>query len=188
MRVILLAAVIAIAAGMASATDADQNSWDFMVRKTASCANVYNATIESPYYKNNAVCKTQVMLALDTYNVSKCPSTATGSTVWKCMSGWNGTAINQKLVNAWTSFLTSCEVLYIAQRVNTAESEDGFQWLDNSCFPRFTNLAAFNTYLTTAPGNSSTTPSPASNSAGMNGVSLLKIIFGVVAAFLFLYH
>ncbi|KAG2453185.1 hypothetical protein HYH02_002509 [Chlamydomonas schloesseri] len=114
-----------------------------------ACVNKYSTLIE-PFFAAEG-CSALVKTALETTVRTQCPSTAVGSIVWTCMNGWNGTAVDPGKVLAWISFIRGCEILYIAQRVNSAESEDGFMYLDNSCFPRFTSAAAFEAYLSTPP-------------------------------------
>ncbi|KXZ46651.1 hypothetical protein GPECTOR_41g615 [Gonium pectorale] len=175
MRAIALFAVLGVASVSALP---DQNSWSFMLRQPtgAQCATRYTALIEQPYYSNDPTCAALVKTAITTYNVSACPSTKPLSQVWKCMNGWNGTVADAGRVNAWVTFLTNCELLYIAQRLNSAESESGFVWQDNSCFARYNGMGAFASYLT------STTP----GSAGSIFVSMLHVLLAVVAALLLL--
>ncbi|GIM04341.1 hypothetical protein Vretimale_8925 [Volvox reticuliferus] len=176
MKQIILAVLLAVVVGTASATDADQNSWSFMLRRKSTCANTYTTLIESKYYANNVTCKANVKLALQTYNKTACPDTKQGSLVWTCMSGFDSTTnqTNSALINDWTAFLSGCEVLYIADRANTAESESGFVWLDNSCFGRYVNMNQFVNYLR-GTGDSG-------GNAEMNVIRFFHIMIAVVAA------
>ncbi|PNW88004.1 hypothetical protein CHLRE_01g010400v5 [Chlamydomonas reinhardtii] len=179
----MLVAVLALAAfGAASAQTTtaaiDQNSWSFMLNRDASCATRYQTLVEDPFYANDLICKTQVKRALETYVKTDCPSTtAPSSTVWRCMSGYNATSgqVDQNRIDAWTTFLKGCEVLYIAQRVNTAESEDGFQWRDNSCFGRFKSMDEFVAYLKNTQGGDG-------GSAGSVFVSALNVVLALALA------
>ncbi|KAG2425751.1 hypothetical protein HYH02_014967 [Chlamydomonas schloesseri] len=186
MNTMLVAVLALVALGAASAQTTaavDQNSWGFMLRRDASCATRYQTLIEDPFYANDPLCKAQVKRALETYVKADCPNTAAAtSSVWKCMSGFNATSgqVAQARVDAWTTFLKGCEVLYIAQRVNTAESEDGFQWRDNSCFGRFKSMDEFVAYLKNTKGDGG-------GSAGSVFVSALNVVLALALA-LFLLH
>ncbi|EFJ43659.1 hypothetical protein VOLCADRAFT_106762 [Volvox carteri f. nagariensis] len=147
MKLGLLIALLAAVVGVASAQQANQNSWSYMANRNTQCPTSYSRIIESRYFANNETCKSAVKAALSTYDKSQCPDTSKYSLVWTCMSGWNGNTTDPARINDWSTFLSGCELLYIAQRANTAESEDGFVWIDNSCFGRYVNMAKFVEYL-----------------------------------------
>ncbi|PNH08995.1 hypothetical protein TSOC_004406 [Tetrabaena socialis] len=183
---VLAVAVVALALAFPSPSAAqtvNQNSWSYMLQRNngQQCAVRYADLIETKYFSADAECRTQVKMALETYSKADCPSTAYPSKVWRCMSGYNGTVVQQARIADWTTFLTSCEVLYIAQRLNTAESEDGFQWRDNSCFPRFNNMAAFVNYLKTT-----STTGGDGGGAGSTAVNLLYPVLATLVALLLL--
>jgi hypothetical protein len=68
------------------------------------------------------------------------------------------------------------------QRVNTAESEDGFQWIDNSCFPRFNNMAAFVAYLrSTDPTAYSRDSGGSATALSTGGLHMLLAVLVMVA-------
>ncbi len=67
------------------------------------------------------------------------------------------------------------------QRVNTAESEDGFQWRDNSCFGRFKSMDEFVAYI------KNTNSGGGGGSAGSVFVSALNVVLALALA-LFLLH
>ncbi|GIL55957.1 hypothetical protein Vafri_11420, partial [Volvox africanus] len=176
MKQAVLAVLLAVVVGTASATDPDQNSWSYMIRRNRNCNGTYTSLIESRYYSTNLTCKKNVKLALVTYNKASCPETKQGSLVWACMSGYDYTTAqtNKTIINDWTAFLSSCEILYIADRANTAESESTFVWLNNSCFGRYVNMDQFVSYLRG-------TGSSGSN-AEKNVISFFHVMMTVVVA------
>ncbi|KAG2500793.1 hypothetical protein HYH03_001555 [Edaphochlamys debaryana] len=146
-----------------------------------TCADRY-AALETKWYSTDSECKAQVKLALETYTRSECPSTAPLSKVWTCMNGWSNGEVNGELVNDWIQFLKRCELLYIAQRDQTAESEDGFKWIDNSCFSRFKSLGEFNTYITNPDSGLGSTTGGNPGSATSAVPSFWTFVFGGAAA------
>lgn len=64
---------------------------------------------------------------------------------------------------------------WLSQRVNTAESEDGFQWRDNSCFGRFKSMDEFVAYLKNTQGGDG-------GSAGSVFVSALNVVLALALA------
>ena len=67
-----------------------------------------------------------------------------------------------------------------AQRKDAGESEDGFRWIDNSCFPRFNDLSQFVSYLQT--GNLQ------KGSALGLSANLATLLAGVALVMAFLYQ
>ncbi|GLI70900.1 hypothetical protein VaNZ11_015926 [Volvox africanus] len=181
MKQVVIAVLLAVIVGTASATDPDQNSWNFMIRRNSKCNGTYETLIESKYYSTNVTCKTNVKLALETYNKAACPDTKQGSLVWTCMSGYDFTTgqTNKALINDWTAFLSGCEVLYIADRKNTAESESTFVWLNNSCFGRYSNMDQFVSYLR-GTGSSG-------GNAEKNVISSFHVLIAVIVAMFLTY-
>lgn len=167
---IVLVAAAACAASV-NAAGPTQNTYSDAVARDASCGTKYQA-IQDKYYTQT--CKDLVFKALNTYNVADCPGggrqgSAVGTDVWKCLSG-NGN--NTALINDLVNWVRGCEIFYIAARKPGGETEDGFSWIDNSCFQRFADLSSFSEYLqgdTTLGG-----------SASSLGVKLVTVFVGIV--------
>lgn len=155
LTVVAAALSVVLATAQLRQNSPDQNTWAAMARVKPDCTNKYQSTVQALYdASGNTTCKDLVFNTLNTVknvNGATCPATTSGSPVWQCMSGWNGQSTNQAYVSAWRDFVINCEILYIANRVNTGESEDGFQWRDNSCWQRFNDMQSFLNYLSNAP-------------------------------------
>lgn len=181
-KCVLLVAALAGFVAFCAAQTADQNSLDAMARNTntgATCSSKYQA-LEAKYYPAGSECQVAVYSALKTYVKTNCPSTVGNSTVWKCMSGWNGVTYDANRVEDWRLFVKNCEILYIANRKDTGESEDGFRWIDNSCFPRFNDLTQFISYLQTGRVQSG-------SAVGLS-MNLATLLAGVAMVLAFLYQ
>lgn len=180
-RLLLLAVLAAAAVSLCAAqTSNTQNTYNGMVARTPSCATKYS-TLESTFYGTDAACKSSVKNAIQTYVKTNCPDVTYDSQVWKCMSGWNGTAAAAARVDAWVQFVKGCEIFYIANRIGSSETESGFTWIDNSCFPKFNDVAQFQKYLTTGI-------MPKFNSAAGLTASLATIVAGVLLVLGLLYQ
>ncbi|GLI66906.1 hypothetical protein VaNZ11_010933 [Volvox africanus] len=106
MKRVVLAVLLAVIVGTASATDPDQNSWSCLLRISRKCNGTYATLFESKYYSNNVTCKTNVKLALEAYNKAACPDT-NRALMWTCISGndFRTGQTNKALINDWTAFL-----------------------------------------------------------------------------------
>lgn len=143
---LVLAVAAVLLAGHAQAQTAPtQNTLSDAKIQTTSCLAGYNAIIRN-FYATDAECSALVTRALNTTVKAQCPPTTVGSPVHRCMNK-NGTVA---VTDAWSSWVRGCEIMYIANRGGSGESEEGFKYVENSCFPIFNSFSDFVRWLTDA--------------------------------------
>lgn len=141
----VLAALLLAACGV-SAQSKDFSLLDPKNAQNGCYPTKYNSIMQR-LYANDTACQDLITRALNTTVPSQCPEKAPiepGSKTHFCMNKNN----SQPYLDAWTDFVKSCEILYVNQRTGDGESgEEGVKTTDNTCFPLFTSLGDFQTWL-----------------------------------------
>ncbi|KAL6759751.1 hypothetical protein V8C86DRAFT_2568449 [Haematococcus lacustris] len=138
------AAVTAVVLGLlclCSAQDLQNTLQDPKITGGA-CSVQYRQIIAAHYATANLTsCSALITTALNTTVKSQCPPSTIGSPVQRCMNTTKAAA------DSWASWVRGCEIMYVANRAGSGESEEGFTYKDNSCFPIFNSFNDFSSWL-----------------------------------------